>query len=188
VRAGLSARRLAKDLHRSHSTIVEAELGRRLPPVDLVVQYEQYFGLAPGTLGAPRERARLLLLESPADGVLDEQLGELVCPYKGLSAFQYEDSALFFGRELRIERVLARLGRVRFVAIVGPSGSGKSSFARAGLLPRVSPPGSAGHVVLTPGKQPVDELATAVSARVGEAARFCGDELRSAPGRLRDAI
>ncbi len=60
-------------------------------------------------------------------------------PYKGLSAFEAADAADFYGRERLVDRLVARLGepgaRGRFVAVVGPSGSGKSSVVRAGLLP-----------------------------------------------------
>ena len=60
-------------------------------------------------------------------------------PYKGLRPFEEADSADFFGRERLVERLLARLGesdsRGRFIALVGPSGSGKSSVVNAGLLP-----------------------------------------------------
>ncbi len=60
-------------------------------------------------------------------------------PYKGLDAFQQQDAHVFFGRETLIERLLARLNQngstPRFLAVVGPSGSGKSSVVRAGLIP-----------------------------------------------------
>lgn len=60
-------------------------------------------------------------------------------PYKGLRAFAAVDAADFHGRERLVDRLVARLGepgrRGRFVAVVGPSGSGKSSVVRAGLLP-----------------------------------------------------
>ena len=48
--AGLSVRRLAGELHRAHSGIVGYESGRRLPGVEVVEQYEDYFGLARGKL------------------------------------------------------------------------------------------------------------------------------------------
>ena len=127
-------RRLAKELHRSQSSIVDYERRRRLPSVEVVEQYEDYFGLSRGTLVAQRERARVARLEFPRDATVDEDLGEVACPYKGLVAFEHEDAALFFGRESQVERVLARLAEVRFAAVVGPSGSGKSSFVRAGLV------------------------------------------------------
>ncbi|MFN3216508.1 MAG: extracellular solute-binding protein [Acidimicrobiales bacterium] len=60
-------------------------------------------------------------------------------PYKGLRSFASVDASDFHGRERLVERLVARLGepgrRGRFVAVVGPSGSGKSSVVRAGLLP-----------------------------------------------------
>jgi transcriptional regulator with XRE-family HTH domain len=70
-------------------------------------------------------------------------------PYKGLRAFEEDDAHDFFGRDELIRRLLARLAEpdrlARFLAVVGPSGSGKSSVVRAGLLPalrRGSLPGS----------------------------------------------
>lgn len=63
----------------------------------------------------------------------------LVNPYKGLRAFQADDAADFFGRTALVQQLLARLaetsGFARFLAVVGPSGSGKSSVVCAGLLP-----------------------------------------------------
>jgi WD40 repeat protein/class 3 adenylate cyclase len=60
-------------------------------------------------------------------------------PYKGLRAFQETDAPDFFGREALIERLLMRMNEdvplTRFLAVVGPSGSGKSSVVRAGLVP-----------------------------------------------------
>lgn len=60
-------------------------------------------------------------------------------PYKGLRAFQESDSQNFFGREALVHRLINRLREdgeySRFLAIVGPSGSGKSSVVRAGLIP-----------------------------------------------------
>ena len=67
------------------------------------------------------------------------------CPYRGLQPFTEDDAALFFGRSADVARLLARLSGKRFLAVVGPSGSGKSSLLRAGLVPalrRGSLPGS----------------------------------------------
>jgi len=64
-------------------------------------------------------------------------------PYPGLEPFTPEDAAVFFGRDHEVDRLLELLqptlqrGAGRFVAVVGPSGSGKSSLLRAGLLPRL---------------------------------------------------
>ena len=64
-------------------------------------------------------------------------------PFPGLEPFDWQDAAVFFGREQEIRRLIQLLtstllrGPGRFVAIAGPSGSGKSSLLRAGLLPRL---------------------------------------------------
>jgi WD40 repeat protein len=92
-------------------------------------------------------------------------------PYPGLEPFTGEDAAVFFGREPEVRRLLELLrptlqrGRGRFLALVGPSGSGKSSLVRAGLLPHlerlphhwVLPPR------LVPGQQPTSNLARSLA-------------------------
>jgi WD40 repeat protein len=60
------------------------------------------------------------------------------CPYPGLQSFGEKDAAYFFGREEEIETLLRDLGRLRFLLVLGPSGSGKSSLLHGGLLPRLS--------------------------------------------------
>ena len=63
---------------------------------------------------------------------------EVPCPYRGLLAFEEADADNFFGREQQVAELIARLVSNRFLAVVGPSGSGKSSIIRAGLLPALS--------------------------------------------------
>ncbi|MBE2198745.1 MAG: protein kinase [Anaerolinea sp.] len=87
-------------------------------------------------------------------------------PYKGLRPFASADARSYFGRETLIRRVLARLNAAaanRFLAIVGPSGSGKSSLMHAGLIPALVRGEVAGSerwfiAQMTPGKRPLDEL------------------------------
>jgi WD40 repeat protein/class 3 adenylate cyclase len=88
-------------------------------------------------------------------------------PYKGLRAFEEADAADFFGRELLTAHLIDRLHRARFLAVVGPSGSGKSSVVRAGLVPalrRGALPGSANWrvVEMFPGAYPLEELEAAL--------------------------
>ena len=191
VQADLSVRQLAKDLQRAHSTISDFETGRRLAPVEAVEQYEDRFGLPRGTLGAQRERARAERLESPRDGTLAENLGDVVCPYMGLRAFERKDAALFHGRKAQRERDLARLAETRFLAVVGPSGSGKSSYARAGLLPSLTTPANDGSspdlVLLAPGEHPLDALVAAVGDTAQGEDRLHVEDLRVDPGVLRRA-
>jgi WD40 repeat protein len=101
----------------------------------------------------------------------ETDLGEVVNPYKGLRAFQQTDAEDFFGRELLTDQLAVRLVEkdeyVRFLAVVGPSGSGKSSVVRAGLLPALRrglvPNSSRWFVVeMIPGPHPFDELEAAL--------------------------
>ncbi len=92
-------------------------------------------------------------------------------PYKGLHAFQEADAADFFGREALISRLLERLSETtegaRFLTVVGPSGSGKSSAVKAGLVPRLRQgalPGSDKWFItqMIPGEHPLEELEIAL--------------------------
>ncbi|GAB4194589.1 MAG: hypothetical protein OHK0022_10760 [Roseiflexaceae bacterium] len=109
-------------------------------------------------------RAYLLRLLPP----LDPQ----AAPYLGLQTFQTEHADRFFGRDRLIAELAERLGRAPFLAVLGASGSGKSSVVRAGLLPLLKAgglPGSEGwqYVVLRPGAQPLDALVAALSTARG---------------------
>jgi WD40 repeat protein/tRNA A-37 threonylcarbamoyl transferase component Bud32 len=88
---------------------------------------------------------------------------EGVCPFKGLASFEPIDADYFFGRERLVAELVARLVGAGFLGIVGPSGSGKSSVLRAGLLPALAGgvlPGSESwrRLLLRPGERPLDEL------------------------------
>ena len=69
------------------------------------------------------------------DHELAPKLNDALCPYLGLDAFQEANHDRFYGRQRLIEELVARLRDNRFLAVIGPSGSGKSSLVRAGLLP-----------------------------------------------------
>ena len=89
-------------------------------------------------------------------------------PYKGLRAFEESDAADFFGRDDLVEDLVTRLADgARFITVIGPSGSGKSSLVRAGLLPAVrrgAIEGSGSWFVtsMTPSDDPLAELAMAI--------------------------
>jgi hypothetical protein len=87
-----------------------------------------------------------------------------VCPYRGLSTFDEEHSDLFFGRDADIQRLIEKLKTSRCLAVLGPSGSGKSSLVRAGLIPALRKgalPGSETWTIRTlrPGAEPLAALA-----------------------------
>ena len=115
-------------------------------------------------------------------------------PYKGLSAFQQTDAERFFGRE-RVtqtlydtfcalhERPLDGPVPLRLLAILGPSGSGKSSVARAGLLPKLAGTRNVRIAVLTPGTHPLEALAT-VLARYDDSPRTLAAKVDELTGIL----
>jgi class 3 adenylate cyclase/WD40 repeat protein/energy-coupling factor transporter ATP-binding protein EcfA2 len=79
------------------------------------------------------------------------------CPYRGLLAFEPQHRRLFFGREEALTDVLARISPGRLLAVVGASGSGKSSLLRAGVVAAVEAgelPGVASARLITPGALP----------------------------------
>ncbi|HVT14686.1 MAG TPA: WD40 repeat domain-containing protein [Thermoanaerobaculia bacterium] len=91
-------------------------------------------------------------------------------PFPGLRPFEPNEDYLFFGREEHVDELLRRLRERRFLAVVGTSGSGKSSLVRAGLLPGLVggfmvQAGSHWRVaVCRPGHDPIGSLADALSA------------------------
>jgi KaiC/GvpD/RAD55 family RecA-like ATPase len=124
-------------------------------------------------------------ISAEALGPLFQALGETVdgsvreiglldiCPYRDLRAFREEDAALFFGRDAIVEKIGQLLDasvrweeRSRFVAVVGPSGSGKSSIVMAGVrrgLRRNRPPQIVwDHVSFAPGDNPWRRFADAL--------------------------
>jgi len=114
---------------------------------------------------AERSARREVDLPAPAEGR---------CPYRGLQPFEEEHAEFYFGREVLVEQLTERLTRIagrlgqptddRLLAVLGPSGSGKSSLVRAGLIPALRRGARAGSVdwevvVFKPGRQPLEELA-----------------------------
>ncbi|HEV8483183.1 MAG TPA: hypothetical protein VGV87_06470, partial [Blastocatellia bacterium] len=96
-----------------------------------------------------------------------EQERLLSNPFPGLRPFETDENYLFFGRDGQSDQVLTKLRTSRFVAVVGTSGSGKSSLVRAGLLPalfsgHMTSAGSSWRIaVFRPGKSPISNLAQA---------------------------
>jgi hypothetical protein len=87
-----------------------------------------------------------------------------LCPYSGLQAFDEEQAEFFFGREVDTQRLIEKLKSMRFLSVLGPSGSGKSSLVRAGLFPTLRMGGLSGSDtwairVFTLGARPLTALA-----------------------------
>ena len=117
------------------------------------------------------------------DGVAPPPLvsvsGVIDSPYRGLSAFEEQDAAFFFGREAVTTELLERMSRhlhgAGLLVVSGVSGAGKSSLLQAGVLPRIRGAGLAAAqgaarwpcLVFTPTRSPLDELALRVAVLAG---------------------
>ena len=107
------------------------------------------------------------------------------CPYKGLAAYQPDDAYYFCGREALVDELIRRVQLHQALVVGGPSGSGKSSLVRAGLLPALKAgtlPGSEHWhtVVMTPGREPLRELYTVMNVESDlEAHKWAPEELVS---------
>ena len=123
VREGLWAR-LMVALHESGRSAEALGAARRLRH-----HLTTELGLDPGDEVRTREE------RIAAGERLVHARGRIVCPYKGLATFEPDDAELFFGRDQLIDQLVARLAERRLVAVVGASGTGKSSVVRAGLIP-----------------------------------------------------
>lgn len=107
---------------------------------------------------AEAEPAPPIALINPSDGA-----AHTGCPYKGLGSYQMEDADNFYGREALTEDLVRRLQMHNVLVIGGPSGSGKSSLMRAGLIPALKAGAAAGSagwrtVLMTPGRDAMAEL------------------------------
>jgi hypothetical protein len=105
-------------------------------------------------------------------------------PYQGLSAFQEPDAEDFYGRDSEITELLDALASNRFVAVVGPSGIGKSSLVKAGLIPVLRSgglPRSADWLItdMVPGPYAFEEMASALLRIATEHPQGLDDDLRS---------
>ncbi|MBD0283639.1 MAG: AAA family ATPase, partial [Thermoleophilaceae bacterium] len=132
-------------------------------------------------LRAVRERAALEEVE---------RVG--ACPFKGLASFDVRDADVFFGRERLVAQMVARLTGAPLMGIVGPSGSGKSSALRAGLLPALGEgvlPGSKSWALalLRPGEHPLAALERAIGeAPPGDRLVIAVDQFEEAFATCRD--
>ncbi|UIX31152.1 nSTAND1 domain-containing NTPase [Streptomyces sp. GQFP] len=151
---GITYRSLAQRAGYSVTALSQAAAGEQLPTLPVALAYA---GACGGDLAEWEARWKEAVEESAGDDSRDDD-GSLT-PYRGLARFEPGDSGLFFGREQLTADLLDLLRRRRFAAVFGPSGSGKSSLLRAGLLPvlrHAQEPGlrPAAIRILTPGERP----------------------------------
>jgi len=125
-------------------------------------------------MGNPSATVQITFEQEEIERELNSALAELrrlrpgplvdASPYLGLLTFQETNKDLFFGRDALVNDLIDHVHRAPFLAVMGPSGSGKSSVVRAGLIPQLKGgvlPGSEtwSYITLTPGERPLDMLA-----------------------------
>ncbi|HEY1931509.1 MAG TPA: tetratricopeptide repeat protein [Acetobacteraceae bacterium] len=175
----------------------------RVPRGFLGLQTWISFAAAADPLGEPLALQRLLaaIRRVPAE---DDAIRGNFCPYKGLGFYEEADTAVFFGRDAEADSLLATVTAQRVAALIGRSGSGKSSLVRAGLLPRLRRRPGAGvwdSLVIRPGEEPLIALADALSPPrpdedpldrrrrlLGQAAALRTDAPDMLAGTLRDRL
>jgi WD40 repeat protein len=138
------------------STLSQAASGERLPTLPVLLAYVRACGGEPQPWERRWRQAAREAAGRPAQAGTDR-------PYLGLERFGPDDRHLFFGRDAAVAGLLARVHAHRLVALVGASGSGKSSLLRAGLVPALRGDASPGRRpatvrILTPGPHPAAHL------------------------------
>ncbi len=122
---------------------------------------------------SPNDRSNTTAVSSPARSQ-DQNPKSQPNPFPGLRPFEESDASLFFGRTSQITELLRHLKNHRFLAVIGVSGSGKSSLIRAGLIPRLRQGFLTGagdqwkSVVLRPGKTPIQALVGVLKKSFGD--------------------
>ncbi|MGH9193663.1 MAG: BTAD domain-containing putative transcriptional regulator, partial [Acidimicrobiales bacterium] len=173
--AALRAGRFREVLAEAQARVAEAPLRERRWALLAVAQYQAgrqgealrtlhrartvlatELGLDPGPDLVALEEA---ILRQDPSLVVDAALPEpsAMCPYLGLVPYDVADADAFFGRDADVAACLRRLAAVGVLAVVGPSGSGKSSLVRAGVAAALERDGRR-VVVVTPGAHPSDAL------------------------------
>lgn len=146
---------MAQITHFSVAVLSRAASGSRLPSLAVVTAYVRACGEDP----APWEDRWREVWETTVEQTRDGE-GDVRPPYQGLARFEVEDSDLFFGRDALVDRLHEMVCRHRLVGVVGPSGSGKSSLVRAGLVPAVTADAETAPaaIVITPGTTSAAEV------------------------------
>ncbi|MET7463467.1 helix-turn-helix domain-containing protein [Nonomuraea sp. NPDC005501] len=149
---GLTYRAMATRAGYSVTTLSQAAAGERLPSLPVVLAFVETCG---GDVSAWERRWQQVIDEVARERADDDGAAG---PYPGLAPYGTDDSGRFFGRERLVEELQELLRRHRFAAVFGPSGSGKSSLLRAGLVATARAESGdplAECLILTPGEHPM---------------------------------
>ncbi|MFI8302765.1 DNA-binding protein [Streptomyces sp. NPDC085927] len=161
---GISYREMSRRAHYSVTALSQAASGDQLPSLPLTLAYVKACG------GAEDEwERRWNAVDSELAATVREDDAEP--PYQGLARFEPSDHERFFGRDELVGELARTVAVHRFTAVFGPSGSGKSSLLRAGLVPRLRGGASAFRLaairLLAPGEHPLDTHAAVLGPPAG---------------------
>lgn len=126
------------------------------------IQKHQWLRQSPLIFQLKKHRMGEFLFRNPQLPLLTLPLTPVTNPYKGLESFNEDDKHLFFGRSRVIGQLLKKVKKEQFIAIIGASGTGKSSLVNAGLLPKLRHPEHNNITVLKPEEQPSKKLKQAL--------------------------
>ncbi len=134
-----------------------------------------------------------LAASSPSEPTTPADRTEVRNPYKGLAAFKEADAGDFFGRSQLVDELIGAVSTNRLTLVVGPSGIGKSSVVRAGLVPALrlgAIEGSESWLVtdMFPGSRPFDALAEALERVAVSSPVAAVESLRTGSGQLHEVV
>ncbi|MFD0412265.1 hypothetical protein [Streptomyces sp. NPDC127108] len=151
-------RQMARSARYSVTALSQAAAGTALPSLAVTLAYVRACG------GNVPQWERRWKEAHEATALAEPREGRMQPPYQGLARFEPDDHDRFFGRDTLVDVARALMSEHRFTAVLGPSGSGKSSVLRAGLIPalRAGADGLAAIRILTPGEHPLRTHAPAL--------------------------
>lgn len=159
-------REMARHTGYSPSALSQAAAGESLPSLAVVLAYASALDGVPAEWEQRWRDADRAARESAARD------DDTAPPYRGLARFEPGDRELFFGRDAVVGELVELAREHRFAAVFGPSGSGKSSLLRAGLIPALGKRPAADRPglirILTPGERPAHTHAKALVPQDGE--------------------
>ncbi|MCG8924607.1 helix-turn-helix domain-containing protein [Lentzea sp. CC55] len=166
-----SYRELARRANYSPTALSDAAGGRKLPSLALTLAFVRACEADP----APWTKRWRELAAEYAQPLHPNS------PYPGIEPFTEHDAKHYFGREFLVEQIVESVRARPMTVVFGASGSGRTSLLRAGVLPALDD-----AVVVTPGENPVEDLAAALAGLFEDTtADALAEELRQSPDHLR---
>ena len=174
--------------------------GRQADALRTFERYRRRIGDEIGSVPSPelcRLEEQILLhderiaVKAPSGELLETPVGDN--PYKGLQPFEEQDHALYFGRDRVVSDIVRKVNERTIVTVIGPSGSGKSSAVRSGLIPAIRKgalPESDQWLIATmlPGTMPFAELEAALLRTSLDAPESLLDQLDGAEDQILRAV